>query len=290
MAAGEKGMPGSGTLSITALVENTAENPGLLAEHGASFWIERNGRTFLFDTGQGMALGHNAQSLDVPICRQTEALVLSHGHYDHTGGVGEFLAMCPKAVLHAHPAAFDPKFSRKANGQVRPVGIPGSNGDRQAWKTLSIAVTAPMEIVPGVFVTGPIPRITDFEDTGGDFYLDETCTQPDPLLDDQALFCRTAGGIVVLLGCAHAGIVNTIRYIRTLVGGTSIEAVIGGMHLINASPKRIGKTVSELKTLGVRRVYPSHCTGVAAVTAMHEAFPDQCLPCHVGTNLTFPTA
>ncbi len=279
----------SGTLSITALVENAAEAPGLLAEHGASFWIERNGRTLLVDTGQGMTLGHNAHKLNIPICKSTEALVLSHGHYDHTGGMGEFLAMCPRVALHAHPAAFEEKYSRKPNGLIRSVGIPGALSDRKAWAALSIATTAPMEIIPGVFVTGPIPRVTDFEDTGGDFYLDAACTQPDPLIDDQSLYCRTAQGLVVVLGCAHSGIINTIRYIRTLAGGTTIEAVIGGMHLVNASAKRIETTIAELKSLGVRRVYPTHCTGETAVFALHQAFEEECLPCHVGTNLQFPT-
>ncbi|MBN1553880.1 MAG: MBL fold metallo-hydrolase [Phycisphaerae bacterium] len=277
-------------LFITALVENTVTEGGLLAEHGASFWVERGGRCILFDTGQGMSLGHNAQRLGIPIWHQTEAVVLSHGHYDHSGGLGEFLTMCPKAVLHAHPAAFEPRYSRNADGDPRSVGMKGSREDRKAWKHLSIATTVPTEIIPGVFVTGPVPRETSFEDTGDDFYLDEACTQPDPMVDDQSLFCRTADGLVVLLGCAHAGVVNTLRYIHTLAGGVPIEAVIGGMHLVRASSERIQATLADLRALGVRRIYPSHCTGPSAVAEMRKVFRDDCLPCRVGTRLEFPIA
>jgi 7,8-dihydropterin-6-yl-methyl-4-(beta-D-ribofuranosyl)aminobenzene 5'-phosphate synthase len=277
-------------LSITALVENTAEGAGLLGMHGVSFWIERNGKAILFDTGQGQTLENNARILNIPVYEKAEALVLSHGHYDHTGGLDKFMASSHKTVLYAHPDAFGPKFSRKFDGLGRSIQMPGSRQDLQAWKEASIPTNAPMEIIPGVFVTGPIPRDTAYEDTGGDFYLDESCTQPDPMIDDQALYCRTANGLVVVLGCAHAGVINTLYYIETLTGGVNIEAVIGGMHLLHASEDRIAQTVAELKNLNVGRVYPSHCTGQAAIAAMREAFGDHCLPCHVGTILTFPTS
>ena len=138
-----------------------------------------------------------------------------------------------------------------------------------------------------MMVTGPVPREADFEDTGGPFFLDEGCSKPDPLIDDQALFFEAKGGVVVLLGCAHSGAINTLRYVQHLKGGKPILAVLGGMHLVNASPKRITRTIRELRRLDVQLLAPAHCTGVAATVALWNAFPGKCAACQVGSQFTF---
>ncbi|HBO43225.1 MAG TPA: hypothetical protein DD670_04680 [Planctomycetaceae bacterium] len=154
---------------------------------------------------------------------------------------------------------------------------------RHRW----IATERPTVVVEGLTVTGPVPRSNDFEDTGGPFFLDEACSQPDPLDDDQSLFIETSEGIVVLLGCAHSGVVNTLHYIRRLTGNQPIRAVIGGMHLVGASTRRIERTIEELRPLCVERLAPAHCTGTPATTALWNAFPDKCQPCSVGTRFEF---
>ena len=136
-------------------------------------------------------------------------------------------------------------------------------------------------------MTGPVPRLTDFEDTGGPFFLDEACTRPDPLEDDQSVFLDTTEGTVVLLGCAHSGIINTLRYIRQLTDNHPIQAVIGGMHLVGASSHRIERTIEELKRIGVERLAPAHCTGMPATVALWNAFPGRCQACPVGTRFEF---
>ena len=105
----------------------------------------------------------------------------------------------------------------------------------------------PTPAADGLTVTGPVPRLTEFEDTGGPFFLDHACTKPDPLEDDQAVFFDTLKGTVVLLGCGHSGIINTLRYIVELSGNKPIRAVIGGMHLVSASPERITQTIKEIR-------------------------------------------
>jgi 7,8-dihydropterin-6-yl-methyl-4-(beta-D-ribofuranosyl)aminobenzene 5'-phosphate synthase len=277
----------SETVRITVVVENTAQGPGLLAEHGLAYWIEYRGRRVLLDTGQGAVIARNAYRLGIPLY-QADAVVLSHGHYDHTGGLMHVLRENRPTSVYAHPAAFEPKYARNKDGTSREIGMPYLSQQtlrkRQArW----VKTESPTEILNGLNVTGPIPRATDFEDTGGPFFLDVRCERPDPLLDDQSLFFATREGIVVLLGCAHAGIINTLRYVGQLAGGRPIHSVLGGMHLQGASAERIARTIEELRRFGAVGVAPAHCTGFAATVALHNALAGQCFPIHVGSVMEF---
>jgi 7,8-dihydropterin-6-yl-methyl-4-(beta-D-ribofuranosyl)aminobenzene 5'-phosphate synthase len=275
---------------ITVLVENTAGGPNVLAEHGLSYWIEHNGRYILLDSGQGGVLASNAYKLGVPL-RKINALVLSHGHYDHTGGVAEALKSTQSVKVYAHPAAFARKFIRNSDGTAREIGMPYPSQEAiRASRNQLIATDQPTVVFDGLTVTGPVPRLADFEDTGGPFFLDEACTRPDPLEDDQSVFFDTAEGTVVLLGCAHSGIINTLRYIRQLTDNRPIHAVIGGMHLVGASSHRIERTIEELKQIGVGRLAPAHCTGMPATVALWTAFPGICVACHVGKTFEFEVA
>lgn len=272
---------------ITVLAENTVAGRGLLGEHGLAFWVEVGPKQVLFDTGQGMALEQNARHLEIPL-ESANAIVLSHGHYDHTGGLTQALKAGPKAKVFAHPAAFQRKYGRNDDGTARDVGIPLLDENKARKKVSELVWTnQPTEICDGMFVTGEIPRTTDFEDTGGPFFLDEGCQQPDPLIDDQAMYFETVAGTVVLLGCAHSGVVNTLQYVRQLTDDRPIHTVIGGMHLINASPERIDRTVEAIRKLGVDCLAPAHCTGMPATMKLWTAIPGKCIPCTAGTTMQF---
>lgn len=275
---------------ITVLVENTAGGPNVLAEHGLSYWIEHKGRHILLDSGQGGVLASNAYKLGVPL-REINALILSHGHYDHTGGASEALKSTQSVKVYAHGAAFARKFIRNSDGTAREIGMPYPSHEAiRASRNQLIATDRPTAVSDGLTVTGPIPRLTDFEDTGGPFFLDEACTRPDPLEDDQSVFFDTTEGTVVLLGCAHSGIINTLRCIRQLTDNRPIHAVIGGMHLVGASSHRIERTIEELKQIGVGRLAPAHCAGMPATVALWSAFPTICVTCHVGKTFEFEVA
>ncbi|MFZ5807484.1 MAG: MBL fold metallo-hydrolase [Verrucomicrobiota bacterium] len=273
-------------VSITILSENTVRNKGLIAEHGISYWIESGKHKILFDTGQGFAFPHNAHALKVNLS-QANAIVLSHGHYDHVGGL-EFAVKQTRAPIFLHPAALQQKFLQYKNGQIKKVSIPflDRGGKKHLGKRLRL-ITTSTEIIPGIFATGEIPRITKFEDTGGAFYLDKKAHTPDPLLDDQALFFDTPKGIVVLLGCAHAGVINTLLYIRKLTKDRPIHAVIGGMHLANASPQRIAKTIQTFKQLKIQKLIPAHCTGIYVIPLLQKTFPKTYSPCSAGMSFSF---
>lgn len=272
---------------ITVLAENTAGGRGLLGEHGLAFWVEAGPKRILFDTGQGMALQHNSQHLEIPL-ESADAIVLSHGHYDHTGGLAQAVGVAPQAKVFAHPDAFHTKYEQDDDGTARDVGIPLLDENEVRKKAGDLIWTnQPTEICDGVFVTGEIPRATEFEDTGGQFFLDEGSQQPDPLIDDQAMFFEAAAGTVVLLGCAHAGVINTLRHIRQLTDNRRIHAAMGAMHLVNASPERVDRTVESLEQFGIDLLAPAHCTGMAALIKLWTTFPDRCFPCVVGTAMEF---
>ncbi len=275
--------------TITVLVENTAGRRGLLAEHGLAFWIERADRRILLDTGQGMALAHNAERLGIDLSAVTD-VVLSHGHYDHAGGLAAALPRFARAVIHTHPAAFGERYARDPDGRARAVGSPFRSPADLEPHAAAVALTGagPTDLGDGVQVTGRIPRRNDFEDAGGAFYLDEACTEPDAVVDDQALWLETSDGPVVLLGCAHAGVVNTLDCIRSLTGAGRIHAVLGGMHLLNADERRLRHTVAALRELDVRHIGLAHCTGLEAMACLYREIPGRCVHCTTGTRLEFP--
>jgi len=276
--------------TITLLCENTARGAGILGEHGLAWWIDTGVHRVLFDTGQGLTLLHNAAVLGIDLAR-ADALVLSHGHFDHVGGLEAVLAVARTAPLYLHPCTCAKKFSG-ANRAAGPrcISVPFVETEAFRRNGRRIIVTRePCEVVPGVWMTGEIPRTNDFEDTGGPFYLDPALTLPDPLLDDQAMFFTAREGVVVVLGCAHAGVINTLARVAELTGRATIHTVMGGMHLENGSPRRMAETLVALRRFDVRRLGPVHCTGWAATATFQRELPERCFQWAAGMRLSFET-
>jgi len=274
-------------ISITVLVENSVHERGLKAEHGLAWHIQFGSQHVLFDTGQTNLLVENARRLGIGLDR-LDAIVLSHGHYDHTGGLAAVVASSPYPPVFLHPAARKPKFSLSPDGMPRFIGLPETSRAVLEHRQAQIIETRTCtEMVKGLFVTGEIPRRTSYEDTGGRFFLDERATQPDLLLDDQAVFFDTSSGVVVVLGCAHAGVVNTLDYIQGFNSGRPFRAVLGGLHLLNASPERLAATVEALRQREIPLLVPAHCTGAVAVARLWESFSGRCAAPGVGRRFAF---
>lgn len=276
-----------GSICVTTLIENSVYGRDLQAEHGLAFHIRTERHSVLFDTGQSDLLVRNARNLGIDL-DDVEAVVLSHGHYDHTGGLKAVRDLAPASRLYLNPSALVPKFAGNSDGTSRAVGLPDASAlvVRQSSKSL-VWTIKPTEILDGIFVTGEIPRQNSFEDTGGRFFLDEGCLKPDPLLDDQAIYFDTDDGLVVLMGCAHAGVVNTVQYIQQISNGRPVYALLGGFHLLEANQERLAKTLETLDTWAIQRIAAAHCTGVAATARLWTAFPNRCCSCSVGTRLVF---
>lgn len=256
-------------MSVTIVVDNEARE-GLASEHGLAFWIEAAGRRVLWDTGQGEALQANLEALQIDLST-ADHVVLSHGHYDHGGNLAWVLEQAPRATVHWHPAATKARYSIH-EGNVREIGLP--DAARQALSDLPDDrrrhVSLPTELAPGLWLTGTVPRGTDFEDTGGPFFRDPQGQTADLLLDDMSLWYDTPEGLVVCLGCAHAGVVNILNHVRHNSGGRPVHSIIGGMHLCAASEVRMQQTVAYLRALAPLRIVPCHCTGAEAAAMLRQ--------------------
>jgi len=273
-------------VKITILVDNQATE-GLVADHGLSMWIETENKRILFDTGQEGSLKNNARVLGIDL-GQTDILVLSHGHFDHTGGVSQVLQRNRNTNVYCHPGIVHTRYSIR-NGVAKRIQIPLES--MEAIYTLSSEqlhwVRQPAFLSDRIGVTGPIPRKTDFEDTGGPFYLDPQGEHPDPIEDDLALWIHTDNGLVVCVGCSHAGLVNTLHYIQSLNHGRRIRAVIGGFHLLNACPERLEQTIAALRLFEPDLVIPCHCTGELAVTLLRDSLGERISPGAAGMTYQF---
>jgi len=271
---------------LQILVDNQAEK-GLEREHGLSMWIEADGRRILFDTGTGKILGGNAGKLGVDVTR-ADFLVLSHGHYDHTGGVGRFLQSAGQSHVYCHPGAVLPRYAIR-NSTANPIHMPHESisaidklpEERLHW------VQEPIKLCERIGLTGHIPRKMSFEDAGGPFYLDPAGKRPDPIDDDMALWIRTEKGLVVATGCCHAGVVNTLDYIFRLNDGMKIRALIGGFHLMGADPLRLELTMEALKPFEIDLLVPCHCTGKTAVELLKKTFDMRVSPGMAGRLFQF---
>jgi len=274
-------------LHITVLSDNTVMGRTVRGEHGLCFHIEMGDRRLLFDTGQGLVLADNAQALSIDL-GAVDTLVLSHGHYDHTGGIPALIQAARQPVaIHAHPDALVPKYHVTANG-ARSIGLPAAS--REALKHPLTRLTLsrePEELAPGLWRTGEIPRPHPEETQTETFHLDPEGQIPDPLLDDQSLFIETPQGTVVLLGCAHARVIHILEHIQHLTDNRPIHAVLGGMHLGSATPERLKWVLAQLRHIAPQQLMPMHCTGMKAIAALWHEFPQACHPIGVGSIYTF---
>jgi 7,8-dihydropterin-6-yl-methyl-4-(beta-D-ribofuranosyl)aminobenzene 5'-phosphate synthase len=274
--------------SVTTLVDNSVAQGGqsLLAEHGLSFYIEAADRKLLFDTGQNLAITNNARALGIAL-NQIDTAVLSHGHYDHTGGLQSLLECNSNFVLYAHPDVFSHKLKQKNDG-YKYIGIPV---DKNAVEKPGVAVRldkTPLEIAPGIMTSGEIPLKNDFESVESGFYLKkDRGVEPDTLADDQALILETARGLVVLLGCSHRGVINTLNHVKHLTGKHKIHAILGGLHLGTASAEKLKQIIDHLHGYGLAKIGVGHCTGPRAFLALANEFGDRVYPNTVGRQMEF---
>jgi len=277
-------------LRITTLSENTAGVGNFLAEWGLSILVETDEVNILLDTSAGISASHNADILGIDLSK-IDKIVLSHSHADHTGGLRQILRKMRKEVeIIAHPDIWAAKYARRQGQKDRYIGVPFQRQELESLGANFTLTTKPIKITDNIMTTGEIPMVTDFEEIEPNrfFVKEETGWQPDELLDDQALIINTEQGLVVILGCAHRGIINTLYHAQQLTGVTQIHMVLGGCHLISASRERIQLTISALRELNIQKLGVCHCTGLPAAAIMAQEFGDKFFFNNASTRINLP--
>jgi len=270
------------SVKVTTLADNVVYDGRLLGQFGFSALLEikaHDGKkhSILFDTGSKKgALLYNIKALKLDLS-PLECIILSHGHYDHTSATVELIKKAKRKVkVIAHPNAFLPKFKIE-KGKRRHHGIPRGEGKTDILKAGGqvVETTRPTEIMPGVSTSGEIKRINPFEKiTWKNVTIIDSKQVRDHVLDDQALFINLERhGVLVLSGCAHAGIINTLQSALDTTKTKKLYGFIGGTHLIRPKEDRLRETVKKLKEFDLQLMSPAHCTGHKSIATLNQVFP-----------------
>ena len=276
-------------IRITTLSENTA-NYGFLAEWGLSMLVEVDGVKILVDTGLNFSTVHNAQLMGIDLST-IDRIVLSHGHADHTGGLREVLRRRGEIEVIGHPDIWTPKYVQRDREPEQYIGMPFSRKLLESLGARFNLVKEPVHITNRVMTTGEIPMFSGYEEIENNLFVKkESVLQPDKLADDLALIINSDFGLVIILGCAHRGMINTIHHARNLTKNNLVYAVIGGTLLFRASKERIDKTIADLKKIGIQKLGVSHCTGFHASAQFAQEFEGIFFLNNVGAQFTLPSS
>ncbi|MGB2930187.1 MAG: MBL fold metallo-hydrolase [Desulfobacterales bacterium] len=268
----------------------------LLAEHGLSLLIAvtqgETKHTVLFDTGYTkVGVLHNIEQLRVNV-EEIESIVISHGHMDHTGSLYGILDKIPGTIpLVVHPGAFEyPRYTRTPDGSTRLFPRTLVKDELEQKNVEIVESKAPTLIADDmIMVTGEVERTTEFEKGMPNALIEKDGELVfDPFVDDQSIVVKLNGkGLVVISGCAHAGIINTIMFAQKTTGEKNIQAVLGGFHLSGLFFEKIhDKTIAEFKNLNPQVLIPMHCTGWKAIQRLQEEFPSSFALNSVGSKVT----
>ena len=259
------------SLKISTLIENLPDKDGKLKfEHGFSAYIEDDGMRVLFDTGQTGVFMENAKQLGIDLAA-TDAVILSHGHYDHTGGMPALLSIIKEEIpIYVGKEFFLPKYKYLEDGTWKYNGNPF---EKQQLPELHYITEDVTRISENLYLIKNFARTNGFETVNSKFFVKtETGYEQDLFRDEIALGIKTKQGLVLLVGCSHVGIVNILEHVKKNLN-LPVAAVIGGTHLVEAGEERLRKTVEAFRIHGVKIIAVSHCTGEAGMELLQKEFP-----------------
>jgi 7,8-dihydropterin-6-yl-methyl-4-(beta-D-ribofuranosyl)aminobenzene 5'-phosphate synthase len=278
-------------LRITLLVEDSVsmEKPDLIAKHGLSFLLGASVAgtisRILVDAGPPPDIAlQNADVINTDM-REVDVIVISHGHYDHAGGLLKILERVGRPVpIVTHPRVFSPKFVCKPS--LRFIGLEFNQPSIESAKGVLLLARNSVKILDGVVTSGEIARETTFEKAVGFWTVEDERFIEDQIIDDQALFVNVKDkGLVVITGCAHSGIVNTVKHAQKITGINNVYAIVGGFHLAKSNDRRIQASIDELSRVNPKSIHPCHCTGFKAIHRLAEVFKDRCKPIQTGDTI-----
>jgi len=265
-------------IKITILCENLVGRLVGSGEHGFSAFIETDRGDYLFDTGRGHSIVANSLALGKDL-RTVQKIFLSHGHYDHAGGLPEVLKLKGRVDVHVHPDVFIDRIHVLQEGgqeKKRFVGLPFKKSYLEFLGANFLINKEFKEVEKKMFLTGEVPRGTAFEKPDPGLFVERNGKiEQDVFADDQSLVIDTDKGLILILGCAHSGLVNIINHVIGKTGKEKFHAILGGTHLDFLTPAQLEETIGVLKKMKIERVWASHCTGMKAAFRLHQEFGDR---------------
>lgn len=272
---------------LTILCENSVGRPaGVVGEHGFACFIETRAGNVLFDTGQGIGICGNASAMGKDLA-SVRAVAISHGHYDHTGGLPDVLSRTGPVPVYGHPGIFDSRTWSDGK-TTRYIGMRHRREYLESLGARFHLVREPVEIAPGIHLTGEIPRNSDFEKPDPNMTLHPaggSAIRPDPVADDLSLVVDSPKGLIVVLGCAHSGMINIFDHVLKTFDRDRIYAVVGGTHLGFSRPAQFDQTVRAIDRYGIEKIGVSHCTGLEKAAMLHARLGDRFFFGCVGAGL-----
>lgn len=281
-----------GKLDILSLVDNYVVHPrhsikGLLGEHGLSFLISAYGKQILFDTGQGLTIQNNFKVLGLD-WSGLDSVILSHGHRDHAGGLEDVLKSTGEVKVYVHPDIFRPKYTIEEGKEPRPKKLAVNMKECELLDAEFILRKDKMTIEENMILLGPVNRVKPSDDLymHSRYIKDGSKFQVDPFTDEQVLVINTSEGLLLILGCTHNGLENTVDQVREIMGQERIYGIIGGLHLCDTDLQKLEELALWLKELGIEVLVCGHCTGFDAVTVLQKFLGEKVIFNFVGNKTT----
>ncbi|HZJ78516.1 MAG TPA: MBL fold metallo-hydrolase [Clostridia bacterium] len=272
-------------MKFYVLANDIVQKRGFLAEHGLSIFIEHENGNILFDTGQTDVFLHNAKALGVEL-NSVDSIVLSHGHYDHCGGLTYLPPLKKNTKVYVQESAFDQKLAQNTDGSFRDIGIQWSENERNNIKKNIVYQNGSVKLNDTFSLHGQIPTARNQNEVSkGLFVVKNGETIHDLMTDEQALVFKTEKGLVVFLGCSHPGVTNILDFILKKYPNNKIDTLVAGMHLNNVEDDRLQSTMHYIEDLGVRKIYPLHCTGIVSISKMKSFFGSKCCILYAGDSI-----
>lgn len=277
-------------IKITILCDNVVGFPFGIGEHGFAAHVQQDQEAILLDAGSGKGIVPNSLTFGCDL-KAVRKICVSHGHFDHTEGLAQVIPLMGSPEVLAHPGVFQERFGeRRLGGKVvrRFIGIPHRKEYLEQLGARFKLESGFREIAQGIFLTGEVPRETSFEKADPNLLIPSSGSfTQDPVLDDQSMVVTTSKGLVVLMACAHSGMINTLLYAKRMTGQGKVHAVVGGTHLGFLSAEQLEESIVHLESMEPEIVAVSHCTGLPAAARLMQKFGKRFLFAHVGTTFLF---